>query len=86
MKIREGCIVKFLHNGRIMSCRLISSYREGQLNKLQQINRMRGKRLSSVHLEAPVGKALLGRVPGEAFQVETPGGPAEIQVLEVHNG
>lgn len=32
---------------------------------------------------APLGKALLGRRPGEEFSFEAPGGPVRMKILEV---
>jgi transcription elongation factor GreA len=36
-----------------------------------------------ISLESPVGKALLGRRPGEEISVETPGGSRQVQILKV---
>jgi transcription elongation factor GreA len=36
-----------------------------------------------VSLEAPVGRALVGRLPGERVDVETPRGVVELELLEV---
>jgi transcription elongation factor GreB len=40
-------------------------------------------RRSLVSVHAPVGRALLGREAGEVVQVERPGGPVELTILEV---
>jgi transcription elongation factor GreA len=32
---------------------------------------------------APLGKALLGRRPGEEFSFDAPGGPVKMKVLEI---
>jgi transcription elongation factor GreB len=39
--------------------------------------------LLSVH--SPVARALLGRAPGDAVEVERPGGPVELTVVEVRD-
>jgi transcription elongation factor GreA len=39
--------------------------------------------MGRVSVEAPVGRALVGRRPGERFHVETPRGLLELEVLDV---
>ena len=36
-----------------------------------------------ISLESPVGKALIGREPGEEVEVETPGGARRVRILEL---
>jgi len=36
-----------------------------------------------ISLESPVGKALMGRRTGEEVDVETPGGPRRVRILQV---
>jgi transcription elongation factor GreA len=36
-----------------------------------------------ISLESPVGKALIGREPGEEVEVETPGGSRRVRILEL---
>ncbi|WKZ56780.1 MAG: transcription elongation factor GreA [Bdellovibrionota bacterium] len=36
-----------------------------------------------ISLESPLGRALIGKEPGDSFRVELPGGPREYEVLEV---
>lgn len=36
-----------------------------------------------ISIESPVGKALVGKTVGDKLQVDAPGGPVEIEILEV---
>ncbi len=36
-----------------------------------------------ISLESPVGKALIGREPGEEVEVDTPGGSRRVRILEL---
>lgn len=36
-----------------------------------------------ISIIAPVGKELLGKNPGDKFEVEAPGGPVEVEIIDV---
>ncbi len=68
-KVKTGSMVKFGYNGKIFE-RLYVPLDGHDVRRV-------------VSPESPVGQAMLGKVPGDKLSVNTPGGPAEIEVLEV---
>jgi len=69
MKIKNGSNVKFKMNGRTYSRLLVC----GDEHDIRMF----------VSPDSPVGQALLGKKQGDVFEVRTPGGITEVEIIEV---
>ena|GEM_PF-2996300 len=68
-KVRISSKVRFKHNGRLYS-RVLTNLDECPVGKV-------------VTPDSPVGRAMLGKTAGDKFTVNTPDGPAEVEIIEV---
>ncbi len=73
MLICEGCTVKIKFNSTKKIRRLTAEDSSDSYSN----------RYKTIHTNFPVGQALLGKRIGDVFHVQTPGGQARIEVLEV---
>jgi len=40
-------------------------------------------KLGKISVQSPIGKGLLGKVPGDKAQITTPGGVIEFEIIEI---
>lgn len=73
MLIREGCTVTIRFNRTKKKRRLTAEDSSDSYSS----------RYKTIHINSPVGQALLGKRAGDVFHVQTPGGQARVEVLEV---